>query len=191
MNTPPDLIIAQVSLSTGVGVTDMISPRRNAESVRARHIAIHLIRRMTDLSFPKIGLVMGDRDHTTIMHALEAIQAQIAADPRLADFVREIETTIRWREAFAEAATIDVLSLARRIAAKPRFEGMRTNVVEVDALARGMLDTWELVQAYRELTNELTAGMPLEDDFERSAVIADLTHNITTMERHLTGADGD
>src|SRR5262245_6231262 len=48
----------------GVRVTEMLSPRRHAAIVWARHIAMYLARAHTLLSLPEIASLFGGRDHT-------------------------------------------------------------------------------------------------------------------------------
>jgi chromosomal replication initiator protein len=72
-----DVIAARFDVSR----TDLLSDRRAARLVRARHVAIWLCRRLTTHSLPAIGRQFGDRDHTSVMHALRRIDALMAADP--------------------------------------------------------------------------------------------------------------
>jgi chromosomal replication initiator protein len=56
---------------------------RKKEISHARHIAIYLAREMTDHSFPAIGREFGNRDHTTIMHSCDRVQAMLEETPLL------------------------------------------------------------------------------------------------------------
>lgn len=87
-NIPVAFIIAQVSARTGISVNDILSQRRSAEYVHARHIAIYLAKVMTTRSLPEIGRRFGGRDHTTILHAARKIQYLVDHDK---DFATEIE----------------------------------------------------------------------------------------------------
>lgn len=51
---------------------------RKRELVRARHVAAWVIRRTTDASYPKIGRLLGCRDHTSAMHAVQHVEADEA-----------------------------------------------------------------------------------------------------------------
>ena len=70
----------------GVSVQDVISDRRTARVVRARHVMFYLSKMLTTCSLPKIGRFLGGRDHTTVLHGLNKIavlkhsDAQLAAD---------------------------------------------------------------------------------------------------------------
>jgi chromosomal replication initiator protein len=48
-----------------------------------RQLCMYLIREETDTSLPRIGELLGGRDHTTILHGCEKISAQIETDERL------------------------------------------------------------------------------------------------------------
>jgi len=54
----------------------MGSSERSHNVVEARQIAMYLCRELTDLSLPKIGQAFG-RDHTTVMHAVRKVSAQM------------------------------------------------------------------------------------------------------------------
>lgn len=69
----------------GVQIADILSIRRSAYIVLPRQIICFLARRMTILSLPAIGLQLGDRDHTTIMHAVDKIEHLMRNDRELTD----------------------------------------------------------------------------------------------------------
>jgi chromosomal replication initiator protein len=53
-------------------------------AVVARQVAALLTKEMTTMSNRAIGIVLGDRDHTTIMHSASAIVGKMADNPVLA-----------------------------------------------------------------------------------------------------------
>lgn len=81
-----------VAAHFGVNVTDLLSRRRDPKSVLPRHIAIYVLKNVSTLSLPDMGRRMGGRDHTTIYHALNKIEAMIARDPEIK---KTVETLIR------------------------------------------------------------------------------------------------
>ena len=54
---------------------EITGPRRSKDIVRARQIAIYLAKQLTTKSLPEIGRRFGGRDHTTIIHSINRIQA--------------------------------------------------------------------------------------------------------------------
>ena len=58
----------------------------------------YLIRRMTNLSLKDIGKALGNRDHSTVMHSLEKVEAQMRSDPAFAETVKEITTNINAKQ---------------------------------------------------------------------------------------------
>ena len=56
-----------------ISMDDLIKQSRKKEYVKPRQIAMFLIRKELDSSFPSIGDFFGGRDHTTVMHAVEKI----------------------------------------------------------------------------------------------------------------------
>lgn len=64
-------ILRQVAESFGMTVGELIGGQRSARHVSARAIAAHRMRRKCPApSLPVIGRLMGDRDHTTILHLI-------------------------------------------------------------------------------------------------------------------------
>ncbi len=62
---------------------DLLSARRAREVARPRQVAMYLAKRLTPRSLPEIGRRFGNRDHTTVMHAVKRIDALRAADREL------------------------------------------------------------------------------------------------------------
>ena len=63
-----------------VEVTEIRGARRQRSILYPRQIAMFLCRRLTEASLPEIGRAFGGRDHTTVMHAVEKIEQEIAQD---------------------------------------------------------------------------------------------------------------
>ena len=57
-----------------IKVADMYSKKRTRNFSRPRQIAMALARELTNHSFPEIGVVFGNRHHTTVMHACDEIE---------------------------------------------------------------------------------------------------------------------
>jgi chromosomal replication initiation ATPase DnaA len=53
-----------------ISFSDLVSHKREAPLVRARHHAMWEIRQHTKLSMPAIGRILGNRDHTTILYGI-------------------------------------------------------------------------------------------------------------------------
>jgi chromosomal replication initiator protein len=56
-----------------ITLEDLLKQSRKKEFVRPRQIAMFLVRKELDNSFPSIGDFFGGRDHTTVMHAVEKV----------------------------------------------------------------------------------------------------------------------
>lgn len=68
-------ILNTVIRVTHVRKVDLISSTRQDSYVRARHIAMYLLRNLTPLSYPQIGRLLGGRHHTTVMHGVRCVAA--------------------------------------------------------------------------------------------------------------------
>jgi chromosomal replication initiator protein len=70
-----------------IRVAEMSSQRRSRNIARPRQVAMYLAKQLTSKSLPDIGRNFGDRDHTTVMHAVSRITQLTAADPAFAEDV--------------------------------------------------------------------------------------------------------
>jgi chromosomal replication initiator protein len=77
----------KVSEHWNIRVTEMSSARRSRNIARPRQVAMYLAKQLTSKSLPDIGRHFGDRDHTTVMHAVARITALIATDTAFAEDV--------------------------------------------------------------------------------------------------------
>lgn len=75
-----DDIMATVANFYNVKVSDLKGSRRLKQLVRPRHVAMFLVRKHTQHSFPEIGRLFGNRDHATVQHAVKKIRSQIQQD---------------------------------------------------------------------------------------------------------------
>ncbi len=79
----PQLILEVVSEHYNISPQDLTSKKRPREIAYPRQIVMYLSRKLTDASLPKIGEILGKRDHTTVLHGYEKINKEIAKDPTL------------------------------------------------------------------------------------------------------------
>ncbi len=79
----PKQVIETVADFYGIRVNEMVSISRKRELVTPRQMAMYLMREEVGASFPMIGKELGDRDHTTAMHAYEKIKKEIEKGGRV------------------------------------------------------------------------------------------------------------
>ncbi|MEZ4530845.1 MAG: chromosomal replication initiator protein DnaA [Thermomicrobiales bacterium] len=78
-----DDVIATVADKCGVTSEAMKGRNRAQEIVMPRQIAMYLMREETGASLAEIGRALGGRDHTTVIHGIEKIEARLQEDPAL------------------------------------------------------------------------------------------------------------
>lgn len=76
-------ILDATALAYGFPVDALCGPMRTRPLVTARQVAMYVMRELTDYSYPAIGRVFGDRDHTTVIHAYEKVSHQMQQRPQL------------------------------------------------------------------------------------------------------------
>ena len=80
-------IIEAVSQLFNIDKKDLINKGRKKEVSRARQIAMYLMRKELNASYPGIGDIFGGRDHTTALHAYEKINRELETDEKLKEDV--------------------------------------------------------------------------------------------------------
>ena len=76
-----DEIISIVSETFGPRPEYIVGKSRKREIVLARHAAMYLAKEFTHHSLKSIGLHFAGRDHSTVIHALKAVEARIETEP--------------------------------------------------------------------------------------------------------------
>jgi chromosomal replication initiator protein len=69
----------------GVTPADICSKRRTQSVVRPRHVAMYLAKTMTTRSLPDIGRRFGNRDHSTVIHAVNKVTSLLKAGDPVSD----------------------------------------------------------------------------------------------------------
>lgn len=88
-----DKIFACVYNRFGVKREEIVGQKRTKDIANARHIAIYLIRNITEMSLPNIGRIF-NRDHSTIMSSIETVQKRLTTDTELSFILSEIEKEV-------------------------------------------------------------------------------------------------
>ena len=90
----PSLIISQVCKFYSIDEAVLRGNQRTKTVAEARHIAVYLIRKLTNLSLPAIGTELG-KDHTTILYSVEKIEKALqVGDTALQNNIRDITANI-------------------------------------------------------------------------------------------------
>ena len=79
----PTLIINVVAEHFGVKPEDITSKKRNSEFVQPRQVVMYLCRELTDVSQVNIGKILGKKDHTTVIHGVKKIEAEMENNEEL------------------------------------------------------------------------------------------------------------
>jgi chromosomal replication initiator protein len=85
----------RVSDHYNIRVAEMSSARRARNIARPRQVAMYLAKQLTSKSLPDIGRHFGDRDHTTVMHAVSRVTELMSQD---AAFGEDVELLRRMLE---------------------------------------------------------------------------------------------
>ena len=79
-NLEPAQILAVVSEHYRVPKDEIEGKRRSALVVKARQMVMYMLRTEMEMSLPRIGELIGGRDHTTVLYACEKVSKLIEQD---------------------------------------------------------------------------------------------------------------
>jgi chromosomal replication initiator protein len=83
-----------VAAHYGLAQAEILSSRRSRCFSRPRQVAIFLSRALTARSTPEIGKYFGGRDHSTVIHAIRAVEGRLTDDADLNNTVRHLSAEI-------------------------------------------------------------------------------------------------
>ncbi|MCH8166006.1 MAG: chromosomal replication initiator protein DnaA [Planctomycetes bacterium] len=84
-------IVDTVTSHYGVKLSDLLSKRRHRSIAMPRQVCMWLARKHTRYSLQEIGGYFGGRDHTTVMHAVKAVNMKRGKDPTIDQDVTQVE----------------------------------------------------------------------------------------------------
>ena len=90
-----DKIVEEVSVIYNVKQEDIYGKSRKAEIVLARQLSIYLAQMCTKLSASKIGLMIGNKNHATVLHSIKTIKTRLTTDTGLREQVDELTNRLK------------------------------------------------------------------------------------------------
>jgi chromosomal replication initiator protein len=78
-----------------VRVADLKSPRKLKVYTLPRQVAMYLARACTKASFPEIGERFGGKDHSTVIHAVQKVQARMQLDTEFRRTVEALQASLQ------------------------------------------------------------------------------------------------
>ena len=89
-----DKIFSAVDKKYNVKKSDLVGKSRVKEIANARHVAIYLIRTLTEMSLPNIGKIF-NRDHATVMSSIDNVERRLDSsqqfEAEINDIIKEIK----------------------------------------------------------------------------------------------------
>ena len=90
-----DKIVEEVSNIYNISQEDIYGKSRKAEIVQARQLSIYLAQLHTQLSVSKIGLLIGNKNHATVLHSIKAIKNRLKTDKALKEQIDELTDILK------------------------------------------------------------------------------------------------
>ena len=89
-----DKIQNTVSNFYNISLNEMLSQRRSRPLARPRQIAMYLAKKMTTRSLPEIGRRFANRDHTTVIHAVNTITKLSEKDEEIKNNLNQLKAIL-------------------------------------------------------------------------------------------------
>jgi len=86
----PRQIVERTAKHFQIESVDIMSPKRDKHIVVPRQVAMYLLRSELHMSFPRIAVELGRKDHTTAIHSVEKIERAIKLDFMIREHVADI-----------------------------------------------------------------------------------------------------
>ena len=83
-------VVRKVSELSGISEQGIVGKSRKQEIVEARQTAMFLCRQILDSSLSSVGIYFGGRDHTTVMHAIKAVEKKQKEKIKIKDNIAQI-----------------------------------------------------------------------------------------------------
>ncbi len=87
-------VVRKVVDITGVSENNIVGKSRKKEFVEARQTAMYLCRNLLDASLSSVGMYFGGRDHTTVMHAIKAVEHKKTEKTKINQNIKQITSDL-------------------------------------------------------------------------------------------------
>ena len=96
--TEKEISIESVAKATAqyfrIPLADLKSKGRSQDITKARHIAMYLARKVANAKQQEIGAFFGGRDHSSVIHAVNAISTKVKTDSSISKDINSIESNL-------------------------------------------------------------------------------------------------
>ena len=93
-----DDILEKVCKHFNVSQQHIISKSRRRDYVQVRQISMYLAQKYTKMSAARIGQLIGNRDHSTVIHSCNTIEQRLKIDKGFSEEVSSIERSFRLKK---------------------------------------------------------------------------------------------
>ncbi|MCO5085479.1 MAG: chromosomal replication initiator protein DnaA [Methylobacteriaceae bacterium] len=90
-----EAIQREVAMHFSVTIEELKGQKRTRHIVTPRQVAMYLCRELTESSLPAIGRAFGNRDHTTVMYAVQKVANQMADEGDILSAVETLTARLR------------------------------------------------------------------------------------------------
>lgn len=90
----PNTIMKEVSKYYGITIKDVKGNRRLKTLVLPRQVIMYLLRNTVDMGFKNIGDLLGNRDHSTVVHGVDKITKVLSENVNLQKEIEQIRSNI-------------------------------------------------------------------------------------------------
>ena len=93
-----DDILEKVCHHYGVSQQHVFSKCRKRDYVQVRQVSMYLAQKYTKMPASRIGQLIGNRDHSTVIHSCNAIEQRISFDKAFNEELRSIENSLKLKK---------------------------------------------------------------------------------------------
>ena len=90
-----DDILEKVCRHYNVEQRQVFSKSRKREFVQVRQVSMYLAQKYTKMPASRIGQLIGNRDHSTVIHSCNAVEQRLKVDTTFSDEIRSIENSFK------------------------------------------------------------------------------------------------
>lgn len=90
----PDELIGKIAKYYSLNKRDLLGESRQRSVARPRQILMYLLKTHIGLPLQEVGRLIGGRDHTTVMHAVDKIQNLLSSDVNIQEDIKGIKNSI-------------------------------------------------------------------------------------------------